>query len=64
MDHLDIVKRLCDHEKAFIEKSEVGCGHYGYCPDCEIEGEYSNYELEAKYLFELKYNMAITRTKH
>ena len=55
---------MCDHKNAYVEKSLIGCGYYGYCPDCEKEGPYHNDEMEAKFEFELKYNVVITHSNH
>jgi len=59
--HVKGLLKMCDHNNAYVEKSSIGCGYYGYCPDCEFEGPYRHDELEAKYEFELKYNVVITR---
>jgi len=50
---------MCNHENAYIEKAIVGCGYYGYCPDCDLCGDYSNYADEAKYFFESKHGGVI-----
>jgi len=51
--------KMCNHKNAYVEKSTIGCGYYGYCPDCEKEGPYRQDEMEAKYEFELKYDVVI-----
>ena len=50
---------MCNHENAYVKKYEIGCGYYGYCPDCRKIGEYANHENEAIYNFECQYNVKI-----
>ena len=52
-------KMKCNHKNATIEKYEVGCGYYGFCPDCNLIGAYANTKEEAGYNFTIATKGAI-----